>query len=42
MSFIGTLDEARNADFPALQEFVKGGRGVLEGDADDLVEEGVN
>ena len=42
MSFIGTLDEARSAEFPALQEFVKGGRGVLEGDADDLVEEGVN
>ena len=41
MSFIGSLDEARAADFPALQEFVKGGRGVLEGDADGLVEEGI-
>ncbi|MCP4808133.1 MAG: ATP-binding cassette domain-containing protein [Proteobacteria bacterium] len=43
MSFVGTLDEARAAEFPALQEFIQGGRGVLsDADVARLGEEGVN
>lgn len=43
MSFVGTLDEAHAADFPALQEFMQGGRGVLsDDDVQRLGEEGVN
>jgi len=42
MSFVGSLDAARKAELPALQEFIKGGRGILEEEADDVVEEGVD
>ena len=43
MSFVGTLDEARAIDFPALQEFIQGGRGTLsDEDVERLGEEGVN
>ncbi len=41
MGFVGTLEEARQADLPALQEFIKGGRGVLVVEDDSLAEEGV-
>lgn len=43
MSFVGTLDQAREVEFPALQEFLQGGRGVLGDDeVAVLAEEGVN
>ena len=43
MSFVGTLEEAKAAEFPALQEFIQGGRGVLtDEDVARLGEEGVN
>ncbi|HJN73561.1 MAG TPA: ATP-binding cassette domain-containing protein [Myxococcota bacterium] len=43
MSFVGSLDEARAADFPALQVFMQGGRGVLsDEDVARLGEEGIN
>ncbi len=42
MSFVGSLDAARREELPALQEFIKGGRGVLGEEAEDVVEEGVD
>ncbi len=43
MSFVGTLAEAKAAEFPPLEEFLQGGRGTLDDDAAALLaEEGVN
>jgi phospholipid/cholesterol/gamma-HCH transport system ATP-binding protein len=43
MSFVGTLDEARAAKFPPLEEFLQGGRGTLnDDDVERLAEEGLN
>lgn len=43
MGFVGTIEEAKEVEFPALQEFLQGGRGVLGDDEiAGLAEEGVN
>lgn len=43
MGFVGTIEQAKEADFPALQEFLQGGRGVLGDDEiAGLAQDGVN
>ncbi|MED5371683.1 MAG: ATP-binding cassette domain-containing protein [Myxococcota bacterium] len=43
MSFVGTLEQAKNTEFAPLKEFLQGGRGVLNDDqVSALIEEGVN